>query len=137
MTLTQLPTTYVSQLNRPANRSLLESYRDSGDRSPNTFAKYYFDIINILKNTPAWGKPKTNQMLNELTYKVRATLGGSKKKGKSSAVAHANTLISTIEWCSKTEASGCFWTPVKLESLLTKEEVEQLLSIINTSEDVK
>ena len=46
MTLTQLPTTYVGQLNRPANRSLLESYRDSGDRSPNTFAKYYFDIIN-------------------------------------------------------------------------------------------
>lgn len=126
-TLTEVPTTYVHYLNLPVNRALLESYINSGDRSPETFARYYFDIIAILQNTLAWGKPKTNQMINDLTCKVRATVAGAKKKGKSSAVAHAKVLISTVDWCAKAPASGGYWTHVELVPLLTRDEVDQLL----------
>lgn len=125
-TLTQVSTTYVGQLNKPANRIILEGYRNSKDRSPETFAHYYFEIIEMLYHTPAWGRPKTNLMINDLTAKVRASLAGA-KKGKSSASAHAGTLLSTIDWCAKTPAAGTRWFPVALDPLLSREEVDSML----------
>lgn len=128
LTLTQVKTTYTGQLSKPENFKMLQDTVAAGDKSPEAFAKYYFQIIQALRNTPAWNMPKTNEMINDLTFKVKATLAGAKKKGKSSAVAHANTLINKIEWCSKTEAKGVSWHRIPLEPLLTQEEVEVLIA---------
>ena len=131
ITLTQLDTTYVGQLNKPENKKMLEDTVASGDKSPKAFSNYYFKLVEALAGTPAWGKPKTNAMINDLTSKVIASITKS-KKGKSSSVSHANTMLGKIEWCSKSEAKGTYWQPEALNPILTKEEVEKLLSQYNT-----
>lgn len=128
LTLTQVKNTYVSWLSKPENFKMLQDTVAAGDKSPEAFATYYFQIIKALYNTPAWNMPKTNEMINDLTFKVKATLAGSKKKGKSSAVAHAKILINKIEWCSKTEAKGVSWHRIPLQPLLTQEEIAALIA---------
>ena len=126
--LTDLAGTYVGQLNKPTNKATLEWYVKEGDRSPHTFASYYFWLIGALQDTPAWGKPKTITMVNELTRSVRATLTGA-KTGKSSAPAHANKMLNKIAWCSKKPATGNTWGTEELEPLLKPDEVERLLAM--------
>lgn len=126
MTMTQVPGTYVGQLSRPENLAMLKAYAQSKDKSPVLLVQYYRDIVNALKGTPAWDKPKTNQMINELTYSVRATIAGE-KKGRTSAGAHARRMLNKIEYCSKMPARGNAWKVCPLEPILTDEEIEAYL----------
>lgn len=127
MTMTQVPGTYVCQLNKPDNRSMLEAYRNNKIKDKKILVAYYKDICRALLGTPAFGKPKTNEMLNALTEGVRATLLGA-KKGKISAYAHAGALLNKIDYCSQMPAKGASWVKCDLVPLLTDEELEELLT---------
>jgi hypothetical protein len=129
MKLKYIETTYVCQLNKPENKAMLESYRDRKDSSPKELAHYYRDVVNALYNTPAFGVSGVNKMLNELTMSVRATLNKA-KKGKTSAYAHANKLLSTIKRFGDTHVSPHYDGNYKLYPLLTESELIELEALV-------
>ena len=125
MTLKEVETTYICQLNKPQNRKVLESFRDSNDRSPKKLAQCYKFLVDTLAATPAWGISGVNKMMNETTASVRATLNKA-KKGKTSAPALARKLLSIIDYCGDDEAVNKYRGRYKLEPILTVEELEAL-----------
>lgn len=125
MKLKFIETTYVCQLNKPHNRTMLESYRQRKDASPKELANYYRDVVGALYNTPAFGVSGVNKMLNELTTKVRATLNRA-KSGKTSAYAHANKLLTTIDRFGNKQAECRYNGNYKLQPLLTEAELIEL-----------
>ena len=122
----EVETTFVCQLGKTQNRAMLEAYRERKDRSTEEFVRYYVDIINALAKTPAWGVSGVNKMINELTASVRATINHT-KKGKSSAPAHASSMLRYIDFYSNTEAEARYCGRYKLQPLLTVEELQQFL----------
>lgn len=118
--------TFISQLAKDQNRAMLEAYRDRDDKSPEEFSRYYKDIINALKDTPAWGVSGVNKMINQLTDSVRATLTCA-KSGKTSAPAHAKLMLRYIDHFGNREVSGGGGTRHKLNPIITEEEFQQLL----------
>ena len=124
ITYAQAVGTYTYELNKPANRLVLKAYIDYKDKSPGVFARYTLWLFSVLKGTPAWNKPGTNKMLNEVLTKVRATLAND-KRGKSSAYAHAGYLLNKINYLVEQEAH--MWNPGKCELLgeLTEDELLQ------------
>jgi hypothetical protein len=125
MKLKFIETTYVCQLNKPHNRTMLESYRDRKNSSTTELAHYYNDIITALVDTPAWNVSGVNKMINELTTSVRATLTKA-KRGKTSAYAHANKLLSTINRFGDKHADCRYKGNHKLQPLLTADELQEL-----------
>jgi hypothetical protein len=119
--------TWISQLGKPQNRAMLEAYKARKDRSIEEFIKYYIDVINALINTPAWGVSGVNKMINELTDAVRATINYA-KNGKTSAPAHANKLLSIIDFYHNEEAIARYCGRYKLKPLITEEELQQFLA---------
>ena len=102
--------------------------RSKNEETLEDFVEYYFKVIDALKDTPAWMKPKTNEMLNDLTTKLRATLTKA-RSGKSSASAHAKSMLNKIDWCAwhyTDENAG--WQYISLCHLITREEADLLLS---------
>lgn len=103
MTLCECTGTYVHHLNKPENMAVLKAFRDENDKSVERLATFDLWLINTLRPTAAWGKPKTNMMINEIITKTKNTIAGA-KKDKTSAHAVANRLINKIKWCSTQEA---------------------------------
>jgi hypothetical protein len=125
MKFKDVETTFICQFSKPNNKQMLEGYKARKDRSPKELANYYKDIICALADTPAWGVSGVNKMVNELTDAVRATLTKA-KKGKTSAPAHANKLLTYIAHFSNEEAKPCYNGRYKLAPILTAEELLQL-----------
>ena len=119
--------TFISQLAKDQNRAMLEAYRDRDDKSPEELIRYYKDIINTLKDTPAWGVSGVNDMINKLTDRVRATLTHA-KNGKTSAPAQAKSMLRYIDYFGDREVSGRGGQRCKLNPIITEEELQQLLS---------
>lgn len=125
MKFNQVENTYICQLSKPANRKMLEEYKARRDKSKQELVRYYRDVINALKDTPAWGVSGVNKMINELTYKVRATFVGA-KRGKVSAYAHAGWLLNQLDYFGNEDAKACYKGRYKLAPIITPEELEQL-----------
>lgn len=125
MKLNQVENTYICQLSKPQNKAMLEGYKTRRDKSGAELARYYKDVVSALKDTPAYGVSGVNKMLNELTYKVRATLVGA-KRGKTSAYAHAGWLLNQLEFFGNEEAKACYKGHYKLAPLLSDTELQQL-----------
>jgi hypothetical protein len=123
----EVETTFVCQLGKAKNRAMLEAYKDRNDRSPGEFVRYYIAVINALATTPAWGVSGVNKMINELTASVRATISHA-KNGKSSAPAHAASMLRYIDHFSYAEAEARYCGRHKLQPLLTAEELQQVLA---------
>ena len=128
MKFCEVENTFVCQLGKVQNRAMLEAYRDRKDRSPEEFVRYYVDIINALIDTPAWGISGVNKMVNKLTDLVRATINQA-KNGKSSAPAHAASMLRYIDFYGNTEAEARNCGRYKLKPLLTEEELQQFLVV--------
>lgn len=129
MKFNEVENTYICQLNKPENRKMLEEYKARKDKSGAELARYYRDVVNALKGTPAFGVSGVNKMLNELTGKVRATLNRA-KKGKTSAYAHAGWLLNQLEYFGNEEARAYYKGRYKLAPLLTDTELQQLTALI-------
>lgn len=124
----ELESTFVCQLGKEQNRTMLEAYKDRKDKSTEEFVRYYLDVINALAKTPAWGVSGVNKMINELTASVRATINHA-KNGKSSAPAHAASMLRYIDRFSNAEAEARYCSRHKLQPLLTEEELQQFLTL--------
>lgn len=122
----EVENTFVCQLGKVQNRTMLEAYRDRKDRSPEEFVRYYIDVINALVKTPAWGVSGVNKMVNALTDSVRATINHA-KNGKSSAPAHAASMLRYIDFYGSQEAEARYCGRYKLKPLITEEELQQFL----------
>lgn len=121
--------TYVCQFNKPKNRKMLEDYKKRKDGSGAELARYYTDVVNALRGTPAWGVSGVNKMINELTTKVRATLN-QEKKGKTSAWAHAGKLLADVKWFGVQDANPYYRGKYKLDPVLTEEELSRLAEMV-------
>lgn len=98
MKMIDLPSTYVHQLNKPANRLVLETFKEDKDKDVKKFIRLFLWLTATLRETPAWNKPKTNIELRKIKEKLEATIVGA-KKGTSSGFAVAGYLIGKIEYC--------------------------------------
>lgn len=127
MKYVEVERTFICQLAKAHNRAMLQAYIDRNDRSPEEFARYYFDLTNVLMATPAWGVSGVNDMINKLTDSVRATITHA-KKGKSSAPAHAKSMIRYVEYYGNMESYARGGQRCMLKPLITEEEFKQLLS---------
>lgn len=108
MKMIDLPSTYVHQLNKPANRLVLEGYAKDKDKDVHKFARLFLWLVETLRSTPAWNKPKTNMKIREIKEKLEATIVGA-KRGTSSGYAVAGSLLNSIENCRNmyvSEAAG-------------------------------
>ena len=130
ITYAQAVGTYTYELNKPENRLVLKAYIDYKDKSPEVFVRYALWLFSTLRGTPAWNKPGTNEMLNEVLVKVRATLANA-KRGKSSAYAHAGYLLNKIDYLITQEAHLRNPGPCKLMEELTVEELRQYGIVID------
>lgn len=104
MYLCELEGTYVHHLSKPENMAVLEAYKKDKDKSVEKLAKLDLWLIDTLRPTKAWGKPKTNMMINNVIAHTKATISGA-KKGKTSAFAVAGILINKVNFCRTKEAS--------------------------------
>lgn len=104
MKLIDMEGTYAHQLNKPANRIILEHFAADKDKDIKKFSSLFLWITATLRGTPAWNKPKTNYMIRETKSKLEATIAGA-KKGKSSAHAIAGALLNTITYCTRTDSA--------------------------------
>lgn len=129
MTLCECPGTYVHYLSKPENTNKLKAISADKDKSVEKLAALTLWLINTLRPTQAWGKPKTNKMINEVIAKTKATIAGA-KKNTTSAYALAGWLINKINWCSTQEARGGRPTNPGLPSDLADFE-KQLLAIVS------
>jgi hypothetical protein len=125
MKFNQVETTYICQFSKPQNRAMLEGYKARRDKSGAELSRYYKDVLNVLKDTPAYGVSGVNKMLNELTAGVRATLN-NEKRGKISAYAHANKLLYQLDYFGNNEAEARYKGRYELAPLLTNEELYRL-----------
>jgi hypothetical protein len=128
MVFNQVEATYICQLNKPENRKMLEEYKARKDGSKEELARYYKDVVNALRGTPAWGVSGVNKMINDLTEKVRATFIGA-KRGKTSAFAHSGKMLRDIEYFGETEAKASYNGFHKLLPIITDEELERLAAL--------
>jgi ribosomal protein L44E len=128
MKFNQVENTYICQFSKPHNKQMLEGYKMRRDKSGAELARYYKDVVKALSDTPAFGVSGVNKMLNDLTYKVRATLIGA-KRGKTSAYAHAGWLLNQLEYFGNEEAKACYKGSHKLAPLLTADELILLETI--------
>jgi len=129
MKFNQVETTFICQFSKPANIAMLEGYKTRRDKSNKELANYYRDIVCALANTPAWGVSGVNKMMNELTAAVRASLTKA-KKGKTSAYAHANKLLTYVAHFGNEDAKPCYSGRYKLAPILTTEELLQLETMV-------
>ena len=104
MKMIDLPGTYVCQLNKPANRLVLEAFKEDKDKDVKKFIRLFLWLTATLRETPAWNKPKTNIELRKIKEKLEATIAGA-KKGTSSGYAVAGYLIGKIEYCRDLDIS--------------------------------
>lgn len=129
MKLNEVEQTYICQFSKPYNKAMLEGYKMRRDKSGAELARYYMDVIRALEGTPAFGVSGVNKMLNELTTKVRATLN-KEKRGKTSAYAHAGQLLYQLEYFGQQEADPKHSRRLKLEPLLSVEELAKLAELV-------
>ena len=128
MKFCEVENTFICQLGKPSARRMLEAYKERKDKSVEEFVRYYFDIIKVLRNTPAWGVSGVNKMINELTDSVHATINHA-KNGKTSAPAHAAKMLRYIDFYGNETATARYCGRYKLKPLITEEEFQQLLAV--------
>ncbi len=128
MKFCEVETTFICQLGKPEARKMLESYKDRKDKSFEELVHYYHDIINTLRDTPAWGVSGVNKMINELSASGLATLTKA-KKGKTSAYAHAGKLLAIIDFYGNTEAEARYCGRHYLKHVFTEAELTHLLEV--------
>lgn len=120
--------TYICQLNKPANRAMLEYYKQQRTKSPALWADFWRDLVAALINTPAWDVSGVNKMLMEAAGIMHAHLVGA-KKNRISVYAFAGQLLYKIDSYKDQEAPKCFsprtykWPPVVTEEDLLALEV--------------
>lgn len=131
MTLCELASTYVHHLDKPENMAVLKAVADDKDKSVEKLAKFALWLINTLRPTEAWGKPKTNMMLNELIVGTKASINKA-KSGKISAYRFAGMLINKIRYCRTQEAHASRPYNPGLPSDFAEFE-EQLVSLVSVS----
>lgn len=129
MTFLEVDRTWICQLGKPENQVMLKAYCERKDKSIEEFFRYYFDIIDMIKDTPAWGVSGVNKMVNELTDTVRATMTRA-KRGKSSAPAHAAKMLRYIAYYGHETATPRNWGRCTLAPLITPEEVSQFIKTV-------
>ncbi len=127
MTLNEVERTWIHQFNKPENRKVLEEFKTRKDKSFEEFRRYYKFIITTLEDTPAWGVSGVNKMVNDLTAAVIATLTKA-KTGKTSAYAHAGTLLNKIDHFSNQKAEPRYCGRYKLGHIITDLEFDQMLA---------
>jgi hypothetical protein len=120
--------TWICQLGKAANKTMLQGYVDRNDKSPEEFVRLYVDVVKALIDTPAWGVSGVNKLINELTDSVRATINHA-RNGKSSAPARANKLLSIIDFYHNEEAIARYSGSYKLKPLLSIEELQSFLVV--------
>lgn len=103
MKLIDMNGTYAHQLNKSANRIILEHFAADKDKDVKKFISLFLWLTATLRETPAWNKPKTNCMIRDVKQKLEATIAGA-KKGTSSGYAVAGGLLRTITYCCVTDA---------------------------------
>ena len=128
MKLKDVPTTYICQLNKPENKSVLKDFRDRKDYGCEELVNYYKFIVMTLAVTPAWGVSGVNKMVNDLTNSLRAVKAHA-RKGKTSAPAHANKLLGIIKEFGNKEAVARYCGNYKLQPLLTEEELAEIAAM--------
>jgi hypothetical protein len=128
MKFNEVESTWIKQLGMPENRKVLEEFKARKAKSPEELIRYYRFIIKALEGTPAWGVSGVNKMINELTDAVRATINHA-KRGKSSAPAHTNKLLSIIDFYHNEEAVSRYCGNYKLRPLLSIEELQSFLAV--------
>lgn len=136
MNIIDLPGTYVHQLDKPANRLVLEAFKEDRDKDVKKFIRLFLWLIATLRETPAWNKPKTNIELHKIKEKLEATITGA-KRGTSSSYAVAGYLIGKIEYCRNLPVSEAAsrqddpGIPVDLE--LFEEQLKAILAAVENS----
>ena len=128
MKFSQVETTWVYQLNKPENRTVLEGYKSRKRKSGKELSSYYRDVISMLQNTEAWGVSGVNKFVNELSDKVRATLTKA-KNGKTSAYAHARTTLAKIDEFKNKSCKPTYRGRYVLKPLVTEAELQALEQI--------
>lgn len=128
MTACELPGAYVHHLSKPENMTVLKAIASDKDKSVEKLAKFVLWLINTLRSTPAWGKPKTNMMLIEIINQTKATINKA-KRGTSSAYAIAGRLINKVNYCKTLEVcASCPNNPGLPADFVDFEE--QLITIV-------
>lgn len=128
MTICNLEGTYVHHLSKPENMAVLEAYAKDKDKSVEKLAALGLWLINTLQPTAAWGKPKTNMMINKFITGAKATINNA-KTGKISSYRFAGDLISLTNYCKTKEAHASHPYNPGLPSDFTAFE-EQLANIV-------
>jgi hypothetical protein len=125
MKFSQVETTWVCQLNKPENRTVLEGYKARKRKSGKELSSYYRDVINMLQTTEAWGVSGVNKFVNELGEKVRATLAKA-KNGKTHSYAHAGTTLAKIDAFKDKPCKPIYRGRYILKPLVTEAELQAL-----------
>lgn len=128
MKIIELESTYLCQINKPENRAILEEFIRRRDSSGAELVRYYLALTNMLRNTPAWGRPGVIAMLNELCAAMRAVLN-HEKRGKTTAYAHANKLLNKLKYFANQEVSGRYAVVTEPFQALSETELLQLALI--------
>jgi hypothetical protein len=105
MKMINLEGTYAHQLNKPANRHVLDMVAADKDKDVNKFIRFFLWLVAALRDTPAWNKPGTNEMLHKNKARLEATIAEA-KSGKASAYRVAGELLGTIANCKKLDVTG-------------------------------
>ena len=99
MNLGKIEATYICQLGKSANRNRLVMFAadKSSENKGQKLADFIRFLYDVLQGTPAWGKPGTNKMLNDIFASARATMTNA-KKGKKSAYRLAGDLLRSVDY---------------------------------------
>lgn len=93
-----------------------------------TLVDVYRLIYGAVYGTPAFNKPKTNKLLNELVVKMRNAADPNYKRKRTTVVGYVNKLKRIIDFCSRTELNmigGYGWMSVPLNKI-SEEELNEL-----------
>lgn len=105
MKMIEVEGTYAHQLNKPANKRVLDMVAADKDKDINKFIRFFLWLVAALRDTPAWNKPKTNEMIHRVKAMLEATIANA-KSGKASAFRVAGELLGTIARCKELDVTG-------------------------------
>lgn len=115
--------TYICQLNKPANRAMLEYYKQQRTKSQALWADFWRDLVAALIDTPAWNVSGVNKMLMEVSEIIRAHLTGA-KKNRISVYAFAGQLLHKIDLYKDREApKGFFQRTHRCPPVVTEDDL--------------
>lgn len=103
MKFIELEGTFSYHLNKPESRKVLEAISDTKKSEDKKDVKYlaelFVHVVNTLRGTKAWGKPKTNKLIHKLKGHLEAVMN-EHKKNRSTGYAQANYILDRIYYSS-------------------------------------